>query len=98
MDDREATAQRVAAMPDFSWNRNTSFRISVLNRPVVRIDMSSFSCPHFESAGEYCMRLKTDCVPGRPRCVLCKTSVFSVPAEVRIREKEEAKRRERDKR
>jgi len=60
--------------------------------------MSSFSCPHFEMERESCMRLKTDCVPGRPGCVLCNTSVFAIPAEVRIREKEEAKRREGDKR
>jgi len=59
--------------------------------------MSSFSCPHFDMPREYCVRLQTDCVPGRPGCVLSKNSVFAVPAEDRIREKEEAKRRERDK-
>jgi hypothetical protein len=57
--------------------------------------MSSFSCPNFEMQRDYCMKLKTDCVPGRPGCVLARNSVFAVPAEVRIREKEEAKRRPR---
>lgn len=58
--------------------------------------MSSFSCPHFEMQREYCMRLQTDCVPGRPGCVLSKNSVFAVPAEERIRQKEEAKQRMKD--
>lgn len=60
------------------------------------IRMSSFSCPHFEMEREYCMRLRTDCVPGRPGCVLAKNSVFAVPVEDRIRAKEEAKRRVQD--
>jgi hypothetical protein len=59
--------------------------------------MSSFSCPHFEMENEYCLRLRTDCVPGRPGCVLCQNSVFAVPVEQRIREKAEARERERDK-
>lgn len=58
--------------------------------------MSSFSCPNFDMERDYCLRLHTDCVPGRPGCVLAKTSVFAVPVEERIREKEEAKRRARD--
>ncbi len=58
--------------------------------------MSSFSCPHFEMPREFCMRLQTDCVPGRPGCVLSKHSVFAVPAEERIRQKEEARQRTRD--
>jgi hypothetical protein len=44
-----------------------------------------------------CRRLQTDCVPGRPGCVLCQNSVFAIPAEQRIREKAEAKEREREK-
>jgi len=59
--------------------------------------MSSFSCPHFEMQEEFCARLRTDCVPGRPGCVLSKNSVFAVPVEERIRAKEEAKRRTQDK-
>ncbi len=53
--------------------------------------MSSFSCPHLDMQRDYCVRLDTDCVPGRPGCVLAKNSVFAVPVEERIRAKEEAK-------
>jgi len=59
--------------------------------------MSSFSCPHFEMQQEFCIRLRTDCVPGRPGCVLAKNSVFAVPVEERIRAKEEVKQRTQDK-
>lgn len=54
----------------------------------------SFSCPHFRPDDEYCLRLKTDCVPGRHGCVIGKDTVFAVPAEIRVREKEEEKRRQ----
>ena len=50
--------------------------------------MSSFSCPHIDSIGTYCQRLKADCVPGRKGCVLDKKYVFAVPAEDRIKERE----------
>lgn len=50
--------------------------------------MSSFSCPHIDSLGTSCIRLKTDCVPGRKGCVLGKKYVFAVPAEERIKEQE----------
>lgn len=53
----------------------------------------SFACPHFKSDGEYCLRLKADCVPGRHGCVLEGNSEFAVPAEVRVLEREEEKRR-----
>lgn len=56
----------------------------------------SFSCPHFRPDDEYCLRLKTDCVPGRPGCVLPRTSGYAVPAEERVRAKE-AEKRERQK-
>ena len=58
--------------------------------------MSSFSCPHFEMESEHCLRLHTDCVPGRPGCVLCQNSVFAVPVEQRIRERAGARQREQD--
>lgn len=48
----------------------------------------SFSCSNFDMDREYCLRLRTDCVPGRPGCVLRHNSVFAVPAEERLREKE----------
>jgi hypothetical protein len=53
--------------------------------------MSSFSCPHFDVEKDYCLRLRTDCVPGRKGCVLPNTSVFLFPVEERVREKEESK-------
>lgn len=53
----------------------------------------SFSCPYFRPDDEHCLRLNTDCVPGRRGCVIGKDTVFAVPAEVRVRDKEEEKRR-----
>ena len=47
----------------------------------------SFSCPHFDIDRDWCRRLGTDCVPGRPGCVLAG-SVFAVPVEQRLRERE----------
>lgn len=52
----------------------------------------SFSCPHFCPDEEQCLRLKTDCVPGRPGCVLGPKTVFATPVEERIRLREEEKR------
>jgi len=57
--------------------------------------MSSFSCPHFEMAKDFCTRLRTDCVPGRPGCVLANNSVFAVPVEERIRQKRELRENRR---
>jgi hypothetical protein len=53
----------------------------------------SFSCPHFDPNRDYCLRLKTDCVPGRPGCVIVGAT-FAVPIEERLRAVEERKRRE----
>lgn len=55
----------------------------------------SFSCPHFDPESDFCRRLDTDCVPGRPGCVLGSNAVFAVPVEERIRAKE-AERRQRE--
>jgi hypothetical protein len=55
----------------------------------------SFSCPHFCPDDDWCLRLKTDCVPGRRGCVLEGKAVFAVPAEQRVREREEEKRRQK---
>ncbi len=52
----------------------------------------SFSCPHFCPDEEHCLRLKTDCVPGRPGCVVPSKTVFATPVEERIRLREEEKR------
>jgi hypothetical protein len=53
----------------------------------------SFSCPHFRPDDEHCLRLNTVCVPGRRGCVIGAEAVFAVPAEVRVKEKEEEMRR-----
>lgn len=53
----------------------------------------SFSCPHFEIERDSCLLLKTDCVPGRRGCVLGSKAVFAVPAEERVRLREEENRR-----
>lgn len=52
--------------------------------------MSSFSCPHID-CNSFCLRLKTDCVPGRNGCVLKNKVAFAVPAEKRIQEREKEK-------
>jgi hypothetical protein len=54
----------------------------------------SFSCPHFQP-DDACLRLGTDCVPGRRGCVLADNGVFAVPAEERVRQREEERRREK---
>ena len=53
--------------------------------------MSSFTCPHLDLENDYCLRLKTDCVPERTGCVL-RNDEFLIPAEDRLRAKEEEKR------
>ncbi len=53
----------------------------------------TFTCPHYDTAKDWCLLLGKDCVPGRPGCVARGKSVFLVPVEQRIREKEEERRR-----
>lgn len=53
----------------------------------------SFACPHFRNDDDHCLRMKTDCVPGRRGCVLEGKAVFAVPAEVRVRQREQERRR-----
>jgi hypothetical protein len=45
----------------------------------------TFTCPHLRPDDEWCLLLRTDCVCGRPGCVMRATSVFLVPVEERIR-------------
>jgi hypothetical protein len=54
--------------------------------------MGSFACPHHDVAKDTCLRLKTDCVPGRRGCVLRGKSVFAFPAGQRLREREAGKK------
>ncbi|MBI1937186.1 MAG: hypothetical protein HYS25_03595 [Ignavibacteriales bacterium] len=53
--------------------------------------MSSFSCQYLDKNETYCIRLKTDCVPGRNGCVLKGRFVFALPAEKRLEEKMKSK-------
>lgn len=46
--------------------------------------MSSFSCQFIDSEKSFCIRLKKDCIPGRPGCVLKGRFVFAIPAEKRM--------------
>lgn len=45
----------------------------------------TFTCPHLRTEDEWCLLLDTDCVCGRPGCVMRSKSVFLVPVEERIR-------------
>jgi len=51
----------------------------------------NFSCPHLDIDPDACLRLRTDCVPGRTGCVLAG-AVFAVPVEQRLRERAEENR------
>jgi hypothetical protein len=53
--------------------------------------MTSFSCPHYDAQADDCQRLGAECVPGRPGCVLSRNSVFAVPWEQRLRQKQAAR-------
>jgi hypothetical protein len=57
--------------------------------------MNSFSCPHLNIKENFCIRLKTDCVPGRKGCVLHNRFEFAIPAEERIKELEKRKRQKK---
>jgi len=56
--------------------------------------MSSFTCQHLDVAADQCLLLKADCVPGRKGCVLAGKTTFLVPAEERVRQRAEEKRRQ----
>jgi hypothetical protein len=59
--------------------------------------MSSFSCQFIEENKNFCTRLKVDCVPGRPGCVLKGRFVFAIPAEKRIEEKNSKQQKDKKK-
>jgi hypothetical protein len=45
----------------------------------------SFFCPHFDQVTDACAKLKCECIPGRPGCVLRGKVAFLVPAEERVK-------------
>jgi hypothetical protein len=51
----------------------------------------TFSCKNFDFNAENCMKLKTDCIPGRPGCVLEDKVRFSEDIENKLKELEEKK-------
>jgi len=59
----------------------------------------TFSCKNFDFNAENCMKLNTDCIPGRPGCVLEGKVKFSEDIEQKLQklaaEKEERKKRRR---
>jgi hypothetical protein len=59
--------------------------------------MSSFSCPYVFSEDNNCLKLKTDCVPGRPGCVLANKFQFAVPVEQRLAEKDKINKHQKKK-
>ncbi len=47
----------------------------------------SFYCPHFDEPNDGCLRLKTDCVPGRRGCVLRGKVRFLVDPDERVEQR-----------
>ncbi len=52
--------------------------------------MTSFSCPHFTQHRDWCQKLDDWCVPGRPGCVIPKSTVFAVRWQQRLEAKRHA--------
>jgi len=57
----------------------------------------TFSCKNFDFNTEDCIKLKSDCIPGRPGCVLEGKVSFSEEIEKKLKDLEE-KSKERKKR
>jgi hypothetical protein len=49
----------------------------------------TFSCKHFDFNTENCLKLKTDCIPGRPGCVLEGKVTFSEEIEKKLKDLED---------
>ena len=54
--------------------------------------MSSFSCPHLNTETDFCIKLNVDCVPGRKGCVLNRKFQFAIPAEERVKNKNQTQK------
>ena len=57
----------------------------------------TFSCKNFDFNEENCMKLNSDCIPGRPGCVLVGKVKFSEDIEKKLKDLE-AKTKVRKKR
>lgn len=53
--------------------------------------MGSFTCPHLRMEDNYCQRLKTDCVPGRPGCILPDDTTFETSWQERLEKSQQQK-------
>jgi hypothetical protein len=51
----------------------------------------TFSCKNFDFNAENCMKLNSDCIPGRPGCVLEGKVKFSEDIENKLKKLEEEK-------
>jgi hypothetical protein len=51
----------------------------------------TFSCKNFDFNNDNCMKLHSDCIPGRPGCVLEGKVKFSEDIAARLKELEEKK-------
>jgi len=49
----------------------------------------TFSCKNFDFNSDNCMKLKSECIPGRPGCVLEGRVVVSEAIEKKLKELEE---------
>jgi len=58
----------------------------------------TFSCKNFDFNAENCMKLHTDCIPGRPGCVLAGKVKFSEEIEKKLQDLEVAKETRKEKR
>jgi len=48
----------------------------------------TFSCKNFDFNAENCMKLNSDCIPGRPGCVLVGKVKFSEDIEKKLKDLE----------
>jgi len=58
----------------------------------------TFSCKNFDFNAENCMKLNTDCIPGRPGCVLEGRVKFSEDIEQKLKKLETERKKRRRKR
>ena len=53
----------------------------------------SFFCGHFDQQTDQCLKLKLECVPGRPGCVLRGKVTFMTPPEERVAKRAPGKKK-----
>ena len=58
----------------------------------------TFSCKNFDLNDENCLKLNSECIPGRPGCVLVGKVKFSDEIEKRLQELEDETRKRKKRR